>query len=152
MSNEANNDTRREPFLTCSKVALDAIVSRIDGTLAAYCIAVYVALRWLQNDANGGRGGVEVTIALVAYRARVSYKTAARALDALESIGLIAVVRRAIVGTKAKAPSFYTFPLLCATLPATDRTLGTGEGTLGTEGPPFRAERYKESKDKNILI
>ena len=141
-----------EPFFTVPKAAMDAIITRVEGANVAFCVSVLCALRWLANDAGGNEAkSVEATIALIAYRAGVGYNTAAKALGALESIGVIIVDRRAIPGTKGRAPSIYTFPVLGGRLSIRKDTLPAPSGTLPTVGGTFpagthqpRAERYKE--------
>lgn len=156
-----------EPFLIVTKTALQAIVDGIDGRDAAFSVSVFVALRWLANDA--GSDQVESTIAQIAFRAGVCYNTAAKVLPMLERLGVVAVARKRIPGTVARAPSVYTFPLAGGTFssmrgrstsprgrsaaarqtsPTPRETSPTPRETFPTAAPPSRAERIKESKDR----
>lgn len=123
-----------EPFFMVPKASADIIVKQVEGTDAAFCCAVFTALRWLANDARAPEGPLETTVALIAHRAGMGYVTAAKALKILESIGIIAVERRLIPGTKGRSPSLYTFPIIRGTFPA--------------KAPPRRAERIKERKER----
>ena len=42
-----DSENRFEPFFKAPKAPLKAILERVDGTDAAFAIAVFVALRWL---------------------------------------------------------------------------------------------------------
>lgn len=140
-----------EPFFIVTKAPLNAIIGRVEGTSAAFCVSVFIALRWLANDVPGDAAGVEATVALIAYRAGVSYNTAAKALDSLESIGVIAVRRREIPGTKGRAPSIYSFPSIAESVRSNGETFTTARATspalwatFPTEPTPPVAERNKE--------
>lgn len=130
-----------EPFFTVHKAPMRAITDGIEGTEAAFAAALYVALRWHANDERAPDGPVTATVAQLARRAGVSYKTAAKALGVLRAIGVLGIEGRSVPGTKARAPSVYTFPVLGG-------TSGAMCGTLGTDTPPSRAEiRKKERKE-----
>lgn len=129
-----------EPFFTVGKGALRRIIDGIEGTDAAFAAALYVALRWHANDEHAAEGPVAATVAQLARRAGVSYKTAAKALGILRAIGVIGIEGRSVPGTKARAPSIYTFPPIGRT------PSGTIGRTLGTEIPPRRAETQKKER------
>lgn len=129
-----------EPFFMVPKSAQARIISRVEGSNAVYCLAVYVSCRRLANDAGRSAGPVELTINLIALHAGCSYRKAADALQLLRHEGLITIEARRIPGTSGQLPSVYSFGTL-------DQTSGTMDRTLGTEPDPLSAEINKEHKE-----
>lgn len=136
------------------KAALRAIVEGVDGTDGAFCLSTFLALRWLAND-GGNPDQVEATIGLIGSRAGLGYNTAAKAVGLLESLGVIAVERRRVPGTRACAPSRFTFPTMRArltalgdTLPAIEGGFPASGGTLPTASITPHAERYEEGSEE----
>jgi len=132
------NPVRRQPFFIVPKITLGTVIEKVEGTDAAFCCAVAVAVRWIANDAGTADGPVPATVAQIAHRSGLSYNSAVKAIGILESIGVLTVERQTISGTKAHAPSAYTFPTIRAT------PLPTIRRTFPTATPQRRADRYKE--------
>lgn len=123
-----------------------AIINRVEGTDAALCIVVFVALRLIANDTRRADGPFSATVSKIAHSAGVSYNTAAKALRILRGIGVIEVATQRIAGTAANAPSLYTFPTMRGTPSPIiwgDLAPNVGE-TFPTATPPRDAEISKE--------
>jgi len=133
----ATGNARTEPFFIVPKNAHAAILCRVEGTDATYCLAVYDATRRLANDARSANGPAILTINQIAAATGCSYRKAANCLRVLRSVGVLGVENQQIAGTKSRAPSSYTFP-----------TLGTLCLTLGTELHPTRAQLSEEQKEQ----
>ncbi len=117
-----------------------AILEKVEGTDAAFCVSVFVALRKLANDAGCPDGPVALTINQIAGAAGCSYRKAANVLGVLKSVGVITIASKRIAGTKSHAPSTYSFP-----------TLGTICRTLGTDRRSIRAETIQVRKEGKEL-
>lgn len=135
-----------DPFFIVPKTPFSEITKRIDGTDAAFCVSVFVALRCLANDEHLADGPVQLSKAQIASKAGLSYNTVERILPLLQSLGVIGIELRFVPGTKSPAPSVYTFPTLRGT------PSPTLEGTFPTEPPPVRADIIKNGKDLKDLL
>lgn len=137
---DAPKRAKQEPYFKIYKAPMRAIANGVDGRNAAFASAVFMAGRWLANDAGQPDGPVALTINQIARRSGVSYNTAKKAIGILRSIRVMDVEERLVPGTKARAPSIYTFPTPW-------RTSSTAEGTFITEPASSRAEIRKEGKE-----
>jgi hypothetical protein len=96
-----------KPFCWQSKSAMKTIADIFDATRnTASARSVYVAMTEFQSDE--GSGSFTRTIAQIASRAGVSYRTTTTILNCFEEANFIAVKRNTIAGTKLQAPSTYT--------------------------------------------
>lgn len=129
-----------DPFFIVPKAAHAAIVEKVEGTDAAYCVAVFVALRKLANDARSSDGPIALTIGQISAYAGCRYRKTANILQLLRAIDVIGITSQQIPGTNSHAPSLYTFG-------TAGGTLGTICLTLGTEPSSICAEIKKEQKE-----
>jgi hypothetical protein len=95
-----------KPFCWQSKSAMKTMADIFDATRnTASARSVYVALSEIQSDE--GSESFTRTIAQIASRAGVSYRTTTTILNCFEQANFIAVKRNTIAGTKLQAPSTY---------------------------------------------
>lgn len=107
MSKGAPRRSPREeaPFLWLSSAALGRIREGVGNKRGSSAISVYVALCDLASEHSSAT--FTASVAIIAHRAALCYKTAAAALDSLVLIGLVES-RANAEAEKGRLPSTYT--------------------------------------------
>jgi hypothetical protein len=135
----STRSTKNGPFCWQNKAALRTVADACDGRADfALVIAVYVALTWISSDEQSESFTFPKN--KIAERAGVSYRKAADVLAFLERLGLIAITKNVVPGTRESGPNTYTLGTACA-------TSGTQCLRLGTEAQQGSVPRL----EKNVL-